>query len=259
MRFTRAVERDRRRNGRARQDFVSDWKTERVPHRASAKKRNQGGRAGNAVYCQRCGAKLHPKRASRRQLYCSYRCRDEARRGRNFAVSATTRRGSPAIPRSVENRPLVSTSCKNGFVGRTPSIIGPQIVIETEIIAGRSWKSVVSPHGVCCEVATCAGAIHWGAHDALAARRQDIEAQSITTTLMLEAKVVESTTKPAPAPTVHPVVEFETKPTNKSKPKVVSAVDFGSTDIDDEFRFDPDDNQRGGLAHGQKDRSNRQR
>ena len=173
MRFRKGVERGHRNGERARQDFGSDWKTERVPHRASAKKRNQGGRAGNAVYCQRCGAKLHPKRASRRQLYCSYRCRDEARRGRNFAVSATTRRGSPAIPRSVENRPLVSTSCKNGFAGRTPSIVGPQIVIETEIIAGRIWKSVVSPDDVCCEVATCAETIHGGANDALAARRQD--------------------------------------------------------------------------------------
>ena len=152
MRFLKAVERGHRNGERARQGIVSDWKAERVPHRASAI-RNQGGHAGNAIYCQHCGAKLHPKRASRRQLYCSYRCRDEARRARNFAVSATTRRGRPAIPRSVENQPLVSTSCKDGFAARTPSIIGPQIVIETEIIANRTWQSVISPDGVYCEVA----------------------------------------------------------------------------------------------------------
>jgi hypothetical protein len=40
--------------------------------------------------------------------------------------------GSPAVPRSVENRPLVSTSCKDGFVARTPSIIAPRVVIATE-------------------------------------------------------------------------------------------------------------------------------
>jgi hypothetical protein len=35
----------------------------------------------------------------------------------------------------------------------TPSIIGPQVVIETEIIANRIWQSVISPDGVYCEVA----------------------------------------------------------------------------------------------------------
>jgi len=161
-----------------------------TPIESKNQRRARAGRAGNAFVCSNCGAPLNPKRGSRRQLYCSNRCRDEARRTRNFAVSGATRRGSPAIPRSVENRPLVSTSCKNGFAGRTPSIIGPQIVIETEIIAGRIWRSVVSPDGVCCEVTQ--RAIHGGANDALGSQ------------------------------------------TKKSKPKVVAAVDFGSSDIDEE-------------------------
>ena len=110
-------------------------------------------RAGNATKCFVCGSSIKPKRASRRQKFCCYECRDSARRARNFAVSATTRRGSPAIPRSVENRALVSTSCKDGSAGRTSSIIGPRAVIEREIIAGRIWQSVVSPDGVRCEVA----------------------------------------------------------------------------------------------------------
>jgi hypothetical protein len=110
-------------------------------------------RAGNARRCIVCGSTINPRRASRRQKYCSYRCRDEARRTRNFAVSGATRRGSPAIPRSVENHPLASTSCTGGFAGRASSIIGPQILFETEIVAGRIWKSVVSPDGVRCEVA----------------------------------------------------------------------------------------------------------
>ena len=123
------------------------------PIAISEKSTRQGGRAGNAVCCQKCGKPLHPKRGSRRQQYCSYKCRDEARRDRNFAVSATTRRGSPAIPRSVENRPLSSKGYKADFVGRASSIIGPRIVIEREIISDRTWESVVSPDDVTYEVA----------------------------------------------------------------------------------------------------------
>jgi hypothetical protein len=109
-------------------------------------------RAGNASRCLVCGSTINPRRASRRQRHCSYHCRDEARRARNFAASGATRRGSQAIPRSVENQPLVSASCEGGFAGRASSIIGPQILIETEIVAGRIWKSVVSADGVTCEV-----------------------------------------------------------------------------------------------------------
>ena len=156
MRFKKGVERGHRQGERARQDFGSDCKAERIPHRTSAKE-NQVLRAGNAVCCQKCGKPLHPIRGSRRQRYCSYKCRDEARRSRNFAASASTRRGSQAIPRSVENRLLVSDGYKADFVVRPPCIVGPAIVIEREIIAGRSWESVTSPDGVCCQVARYRG------------------------------------------------------------------------------------------------------
>jgi len=138
---------------------------ERGPHRVdnagrhvgsiatSEKSIGQAGRAGNAVCCQKCGKLLHPKRGSRRQQYCSYKCRDEARRARNFAASATTRRGSQPIPRSVENQPLVSNGCKADFVVRPPCIVGPAIVIEREVIDGRIWESVTSPDGVVTQVA----------------------------------------------------------------------------------------------------------
>jgi hypothetical protein len=112
------------------------------------------GRAGNARCCVNCGRPINPKYGSRRQRYCSYRCRDEARRARNFAVSATTRRGSPAIPRSVENRPLASTACGGDFADRAFSISAPPNVIATEIVAGRDWRSIVSPDGVFCKVAS---------------------------------------------------------------------------------------------------------
>jgi hypothetical protein len=78
------------------------------------------GRAGNASACATCGKPLRPKRGSRRQCYCSYRCRDEARRARNFADLAATRRGSQAIPRSVQNNHVISMLCKAGFADRGP-------------------------------------------------------------------------------------------------------------------------------------------
>ena len=126
---------------------------DRVGVVARSSSRPPQGRAGNGTRCLACGSTLHPKRTSRRQRYCSYRCRDEARRARNFAASGATRRGSPAIPRTVKNRPLTSISCEGGFAGRTPSIIGPRVVIATEIIAGRIWEWEVSPDGVWSEVA----------------------------------------------------------------------------------------------------------
>ena len=52
-------------------------------------------RAGNATRCLVCGSTVNPRRASRRQKYCSYRCRDEARRARNFAASGATRTPGP--------------------------------------------------------------------------------------------------------------------------------------------------------------------
>ena len=152
MKFTKGVERGHRQGERARQDFVSDCKAEQVPHRTSAKE-NQVRRAGNALRCQKCGKPLHAKRGSRRQLYCSYKCRDEARRSRNFAALACTRRGSQGIPRSVENQPLVSNGYKAYYVVRPPCIVGPALVIETEVIANRNWQSVVSPDGVTAQVA----------------------------------------------------------------------------------------------------------
>jgi hypothetical protein len=61
---------------------------------------------------------------------------------------------SATIPRSVENRSLISTACKGDFADRAYSISGPRVVIATEIIAGRDWRSVTSADGVICKVAT---------------------------------------------------------------------------------------------------------
>ena len=110
----------------------------------------RAGRAGNALVCSNCGAALTPKRASRRQRYCSYKCRDEARRARNFAISATTRRGTPLIPRPVQNNSVRSRTCEGSFHDRARGI--PRAVIEVEILGGRKWREVLSPDGVRVEV-----------------------------------------------------------------------------------------------------------
>jgi hypothetical protein len=62
-------------------------------------------RAGNAAKCLVCGSRLKPKRARRRQKYCSSRCRDEARRDRNFKAFASTRRVSVANTQSRAGEP----------------------------------------------------------------------------------------------------------------------------------------------------------
>jgi len=108
-----------------------------------------GGRAGNARCCANCGRPINPKRNSRRQRYCNYRCRDAARRARNFVERYPTQ----AIPRSVENRSLISTACNGDFADRGYSISGPLEVIASEIIAGWDWESIVSLDGVRCKVA----------------------------------------------------------------------------------------------------------
>jgi hypothetical protein len=105
--------------------------------------------AGNAYCCEYCSRLLRPKRGSRRQKFCEASCRKRAFRARKWA----SRYRTPGAGRPVQNRPSISKSYKRDFADRTPSIVGPQIVIEREIIAGRDWKSVVSPDGVTCEVA----------------------------------------------------------------------------------------------------------
>jgi hypothetical protein len=101
----------------------------------------RAGRAGNALVCFNCGSALTPKRASRRQRHCSYLCRDEARRAHNFAVPATTRRGSLLIPRSVQNYSVRSRTCESNFHDRACGIVAPRAVIEVEILGGNSHRS----------------------------------------------------------------------------------------------------------------------
>jgi hypothetical protein len=72
-------------------------------------------RNGNAHTCASCGAKMKPKRGSRRQRYCNARCRSLARRDRNFSATGQTRQGAA---RSVKNSPAVSDTHKGENAGR---------------------------------------------------------------------------------------------------------------------------------------------
>jgi hypothetical protein len=53
VRCGKAVERDRRSNGHVRQDFVSDWKPEQIPHRASANTNQARRYSADAWNCLR--------------------------------------------------------------------------------------------------------------------------------------------------------------------------------------------------------------
>ncbi len=72
-------------------------------------------RNGNAHACASCGTKLKPKRGSRRQRFCSPRCRSHARRDRNFSTTGHT---GKAKARSVESSPAKSNSHKGENAGR---------------------------------------------------------------------------------------------------------------------------------------------
>jgi hypothetical protein len=101
-------------------------------------------RAGNASRCLVCGSAIKPRRASRRQRYCSFRCRDEARRARNFAASGATRKGDPAIPRSVQKDDVESTTCNAGSAelrcdcARAGSSAFPRRVFDEMVQAGAT-------------------------------------------------------------------------------------------------------------------------
>lgn len=119
----------------------------------NAERSARKGRAGNGVSCLVCSSPLHPKRGSRRQKFCSYRCRDEARRARNYAVLGGVRRGSQGIPRSVENNADNSNACNGHFGDRASHICGPARVIEREVFARWNWRAITSADGVVVEVA----------------------------------------------------------------------------------------------------------
>jgi hypothetical protein len=128
-----------------------------------------GQRHGNAAVCAMCGEPLTPKRGSRRQMFCSARCRDAARRARNSAASGYSRPKTrnarrcvkkrcplprSPVPRSVKNPPVNSIACKTDFRGRgcVDEALWQRIVA-AEVIGPHHWTTTVSSDGVVSEIA----------------------------------------------------------------------------------------------------------
>ncbi len=99
-------------------------------------------RRDDPVICAKCGKRT--KRRMRGQKYCSRTCRERSRKRCRKAFLGNDAR-APATPKKKPNdfNALAATL-------RRPSngICGPSRVIATECLAGREWKSVVSPDGV---------------------------------------------------------------------------------------------------------------
>ena len=72
-------------------------------------------RHGNAPTCDTCGAVIVAKRGSRRQRFCSPKCRDTARRERNFHKIGRARYPRSGVPRSVKNSINNSEICMTGL------------------------------------------------------------------------------------------------------------------------------------------------
>jgi hypothetical protein len=112
-------------------------------HHTSTRKANkakthdgQPVRNGNSDRCAHCSRLIKARRGSRRQRYCSYQCRDAARRERNFAAFVGTRRGSQAIPRSVQNNASNSNTYKCGLTDRPSAALRFPI----NLLGGHRWQ-----------------------------------------------------------------------------------------------------------------------
>jgi hypothetical protein len=121
------------------------------------------GRAGNALVCEHCNKPLRSKRGSRRQRYCNNRCRQAASRVRKwtseFGLARPSGYQDPGVSRSVENPPLISITCQGDFADRASPTATLRDATQVEIIGAHSWRTVVSPSGVTCEVARFRGPI----------------------------------------------------------------------------------------------------
>jgi hypothetical protein len=96
--------------------------------------------------CACCGQASPSK--TRPGRFCSDRCRDAARRKRNHERFGRARGYPSSVPRISKNKRAFSKPCKGDFRDRGSHISGPSEVIAIAILAGRSWRQVVSPAGV---------------------------------------------------------------------------------------------------------------
>ncbi len=89
-----------------------------------------------AARCQHCRAEIRsPKRSGRKAAFCSDKCRDAARRTRNFEGSGNTRKRTQAIPRNASKRSMISNPCKGDFADQ-----GPARSVPINLLGGGSYR-----------------------------------------------------------------------------------------------------------------------
>jgi len=92
--------------------------------------------------CVQCGQRFpRDKCSGRKPKYCSYKCRDAARRDRNFVGSGSTRRAptknGQAIPRNASKTDVVSIACKGDFRARGIDLRGLDAELRRLILAAE--------------------------------------------------------------------------------------------------------------------------
>ena len=102
---------------------------------------------GNAPSCSTCGAAIVAKRGSRRQRYCSPKCRDAARRERNFQKIGLARYPRSGVPRSTKKSRSASEASTAGLADQR-NRVSRRRLIEIEVIAPHEWKSATSTDSV---------------------------------------------------------------------------------------------------------------
>ena len=103
----------------------------------------QTRRNGNAATCQTCGAKIAPKRGSRRQLFCSRRCKKRAYSDLKLSAATPPADGG----RSVQNSLVISKPCKAENRGRGSAISAPREVIRAEVLSAHEWHPMTGSDG----------------------------------------------------------------------------------------------------------------
>ena len=99
-------------------------------------------RRDTPVVCPRCGRSV--TRKARQQVYCSTHCRERDKK-RFYGLAPLD------PPKNVNGFKSLPTP-KIGS-GKAP-LRAPRKVIAIEVFGGRNWSSIVSPHGIACEVGT---------------------------------------------------------------------------------------------------------
>jgi hypothetical protein len=95
--------------------------------------------------CPICGEPFTRNTSGRRKRFCSDRCRDEARRARNFSVLGRCR----GEPRNRAKSPCGTCTFFIENRGRAShGIVGPRYVIEVEIERAHSWTVELSGYAV---------------------------------------------------------------------------------------------------------------